>query len=157
MGRPGGSHKTFEQFGFLGDRTGIVNQRTANLRRAVVGLLTLTAWFIISNHCALGALSAAEPMQCHHDQSSPANKSGDEEMPCCKVLRATIIAPAKVPAADFTGLAPLTAWISKVVSFDDRQIQPVSYRIDTGPPFAISFAELILQRSLLSHAPPSLS
>ena len=26
--------------------------------------------------------------------------------------------------------------------------------LDTGPPRSISFAELILQRSLLSHAPP---
>jgi hypothetical protein len=27
--------------------------------------------------------------------------------------------------------------------------------LDTGPPDAHSFAELILQRSLLAHAPPS--
>ena len=27
--------------------------------------------------------------------------------------------------------------------------------LDTGPPGAFSFAELILQRSLLAHAPPS--
>jgi hypothetical protein len=26
--------------------------------------------------------------------------------------------------------------------------------LDTGPPSAFSFAELILQRSLLTHAPP---
>jgi hypothetical protein len=28
--------------------------------------------------------------------------------------------------------------------------------LDTGPPGSISFAELILQRSILAHAPPVL-
>ena len=34
---------------------------------------------------------------------------------------------------------------------------PAPLLLDTGPPGAHSFAELILQRSLLAHAPPFLA
>jgi hypothetical protein len=95
-------------------------------------------------------------MRCHGTQPAPAQKDGSEAMPCCKVLRATVITQAQAPAADFTVFSPAIAWISQFFSFDDRHIQTVSYQIDTGPPFVSSFAELILQRSLLAHAPPSL-
>ena len=76
-------------------------------------------------------------------------------MPCCKVLRATITAQAKIlqgPSVDFI---PIQHWIpAEPISTHRRQIPYQSGELDTGPP-AASFAESVLQRSILAHAPPS--
>jgi hypothetical protein len=117
-------------------------------------------WFSISNHCVLGALiaahtqSAAAQMHCHDNRPPPAN-DGDEEMPCCKILRATITAQAKILQGPSIDLLPLQPWIpAEPVAADNRQIRCESSELDTGPP-AASFAESVLQRSILAHAPPS--
>jgi hypothetical protein len=138
-----------------------VNLAQSKAIRGTVILFSVAAWLSLSNHCAVAAVigAKAQPsgMHCHDTQPAPAKNDSGEEMPCCKVLRATIITQAQAPVADLTVFSPAIAWISRVLSFDDRHIQSVSYQIDTGPPFVSSFAELILQRSLLSHAPPSLA
>src|SRR5882724_224591 len=78
--------------------------------RISVVLTTIVAWFSISNHCAVGAMVAARTqsqmaqMHCHGSQPSPSKKNGNEEMPCCKVLRATV---AKYPTVT-TGLVKFT-------------------------------------------------
>ncbi len=46
-------------------------------------------------------------------------------------------------------------WIVvELISAAETQLSPLE--LDTGPPFAGSFAESVLQRSILAHAPPSL-
>jgi len=124
-----------------------------------VVLLTLLAWFSISNHCALGALtvaktrSATAPMHCHGNQPAPSKKSNEEEMPCCKMLRATVTSEAKIVEVTSKNFVPIQDWIvAELISAPATQLSPLE--LDTGPPFADSFAESVLQRSILAHAPP---
>ncbi len=138
-----------------------MNQRTAKLSRVAVVLLTLVAWFSISSHCALGGLIAAKarsalaPMHCHDGQPLPSKKSGDEETPCCKMLRATITGQAKIVQVASKQYLPIQSWVvADVIFADEPQLHRASQELDTGPPFADSFAESVLQRSILANAPP---
>ena len=127
------------------------------IRLAVV-LTTIVAWFSISNHCAVGGLiaktnSAVAPMHCHGNQPAPSKKSGEEEMPCCKMLRATLASEAKIVEVASKSFFPIQNWIvAELISAAETQLSLLE--LDTGPPFAGSFAESVLQRSILAHAPP---
>jgi hypothetical protein len=94
-------------------------------------------------------------MHCHGNQSSPGKNAG-EEMPCCKVLRATITGEAKIlqgPSKDFL---LIQNWIpAELISADKMRVRCGSDELDTGPPLAASFAESVLQQSIFAHAPPS--
>ena len=129
------------------------------IRLAVV-LTTIVAWFSISNHCAVGGLiaktnSAVAPMHCHGNQPTPSKKSSEEEMPCCKMLLATLAGEAKVVEVASQHFVPIQTWtVAELLSAAETQLPQLE--LDTGPPFAGSFAESVLQRSILAHAPPSL-
>ena len=64
-------------------------------------------WFLISNHCVVGATVAAKTqsamtqMPCHGNQPAPAKQTGDENMPCCKVLKALEAKTLSVAPATF--------------------------------------------------------
>ena len=139
----------------------IVSHQTARLPRFFFVILTMVAWFAISNHCVLGALEAhaGKPVaHCHDHQSSPAQPGdGDQESPCCKTLRATVATPVKAPEAQPDTSLFAYEFVSQIHTYDDRQLERVSYFADTGPPGSSTFAELVLQRSMRSHAPPSLA
>jgi hypothetical protein len=126
--------------------------------RSIGVAIALCSWFAISNHCAFAALATkTDPVQdtCpFHSKPKEKPLSGAQ---CCRVLRA--IAPvatkswvrddANFSVVDFcpeerAGTEPLRAFLALSA-------------LDTGPPDVRSFAELILQRSLLAHAPPSLA
>jgi hypothetical protein len=126
-----------------------------------VVLVTLAAWLSISNHCVIGGLietksqSAMPRMHCHGNQPSPSKKSTQEEMPCCKVLRATLAGQGKIVQIASRDFLPIPNWIiAQVIFADDAQLRRLPEELDTGPPFVDSFAESVLQRSLLAHAPP---
>ena len=128
--------------------------------RLAVVLTTVAAWLSISNHCAVGALvvakaASAPRMQCHGSEPSPSKKSSDEKIPCCKLLRATVASNAKTLQAanhDFFGFQ---SWIISDIAFSGEVFSvSETHELDTGPPFARSFAESVLQRSILAHAPP---
>jgi hypothetical protein len=130
------------------------------MNRAFVALVTMAAWFAISNHCLLGAIEApvGKPVtHCHGPQPSPVKHHGsDQESPCCKTLRATLVSPVKAPAVQANEILPVAHdFISQVLAFDDLRLKRVSYFADIGPPRSFTFAELVLQRSILAHAPPS--
>ena len=153
--------KNIERLGFSGDRRSIVNHRIPTLRGLVVVTLTLAAWFSISNHCVLGGLIAAKTqsamaaMHCHGGQPLPSKKSGDEEMPCCKMLRATVTGQAKIVQVASKDYLRIQNWIvAEIIFADEPQLHRAPQELDTRPPFADSFAESVLQRSLLAHAPP---
>jgi len=123
--------------------------------------MTIVAWFSISNHCAVGEMVAAKTqpqmaqMHCHDSQPLPSKKSGDEEMPCCKVLRATLAGQGKIVQVASKDFLPIQNWIiAQIIFADEGQLRRVPQELDTGPPFAGSFAESVLQRSILAHAPP---
>ena len=142
---------------------GVVKRTRDKLIRVSIVVLTGLAWISISNHCALGALiaktnSAVAPMHCHENQPAPSKKSSGEEMPCCKLLRATI-AKDRSMVQDPVMLAQPIQYpsIVEILLFSSLQPSGILNEFDTGPPFISSFAELILQRSLFSHAPPFFS
>jgi hypothetical protein len=137
-----------------------VSQQTTGLGRFLLVMLTMVAWFSISNHCALGAIIAIETkasttaMHCHGGQPAP-SKSGDEQTPCCKVLKAVTIAKVDIGAntVDFV----LKEYPAAGLVAEISQAQTQTRGLDTGPPGALSFSESVLQRSILAHAPPALA
>jgi hypothetical protein len=73
---------------------------------------------------------------------------------CCKVLRAVAFAKDKTWARDDAqvGAANFSIQARSLTVCLLRSAAPLL--LDTGPPGALSFAELILQRSIFAHAPP---
>ena len=128
----------------------------AGVRIGVV-LMSAVAWFSISNHCALGALepkAGAVHAACHGSPVGPTKSPPKEPTPCCKSLRATVVQPiAAVTQIYFSGLPG--AWPDATIVFPERSQSHEFFELDTGPPFIESFAERVLQRSILAHAPPS--
>jgi hypothetical protein len=149
-------------FGLIEGR--VVKRMRDKLIRISIVVVTLVAWLSISNHCAVGALVTAKTqspmaeMHCHGDQPSPAKKEGGEEMPCCKVLRATIAKDRSMVQDPAMSAQPIQySAVVEILLFSSSQPPGISNEFDIGPPFAFSFAELIFERSLFSHAPPFLS
>jgi hypothetical protein len=100
--------------------------------------------------------SSTAQMHCHGSQPSPSKKSSEKEMPCCKVLRATITSDARIIELASKDFLPIQSWVvAELISADETQLHGPPQELDTGPPFAGSFAESVLQRSILAHAPPS--
>jgi len=121
----------------------------------------LFSWLVVTNHCALGMVqsalgASAEHAHCHAAKTDSGKKAPADGMrECCRSIKASMASET-------------------VVKFDPAQVQLQSYPIlaalltpvasptpevflDHGPPHAGSFAEIVLQRSLLSHAPPLLA
>lgn len=127
------------------------------LRALLIGAM-LCSWLAISNHCALAAFSIAPSATVSCPMHSPAQQKGDTGLICCKILRAAsapAIVKAVAPASQL--LNAFTADLATAVSPRDLLAQPRLVTLDTGPLGIGNFAELVLQRSLRAHAPPSLS
>ena len=122
----------------------------------------LFSWLAISNHCALGSLgknvrSAQTHARCcgRGAPQEGGTVPGSDTRECCKTLHSLPApTPAKVAKLAAEPLATALVW-----AFMDeaRSAQPMrnGQVLDSGPPLGWSFAEVVLQRSLLSHAPPS--
>ena len=128
------------------------------LRTLVVALL-MVAWLVASNHCAFGLMkrtsqTTANHATCHSCKSEPSKpqpaSGGDRE--CCKALQGLPADTAKVEAKYDTALFALLDFALTAVP--SAVAAQAVLACDTGPPRALSFAERILQRSVLSHAPP---
>ena len=112
-------------------------------------LITLVAWFLISNHCALAVISGsgAHSSHCHGCAAS----TTVEQSGCCKVLTAVVV--KSDPSVGKTALT--VSFETHIAPFTVREpSRPSRQLLDTGPPFQTSFAERVLQRSILAHAPP---
>lgn len=135
----------------------------AKTLRGSIVLLAALAWLAVSNHCALAALEGSAEMiaapTCHgmHDSHAPAKQKHEGDVECCKVLRATLPSLAKNLVAQPLSIFATQSWFVALVwmSEQPRLIRPLEW--DTGPPGSTSFAETVLQRSLLAHAPPSVA
>ena len=123
--------------------------------RSLVVFLALSAWFTLSNHCALGAIapsaeSASEMGGC--PMHSAPKKIPATKTPCCKDLRATV---AKSVAANPIALRLIGSldYAPEIFLSLSRFAIEIE-NLDTGPPVCFSFAESVLQESMLAHAPP---
>ena len=128
-----------------------VTQRTISILTVAI---SITAWFVISNHCAIGmATTEVGPAkdECpFHTKSSPAPEKPlpSSELPCCKILRAVTTAKIFVPKTFIVGAVDFGPIIIPVCP---RITVPV-LELDIGPPGKTSFVELI--GSVRAHAPP---
>jgi hypothetical protein len=126
-------------------------------RRWATVLLTITAWIFLSNHCALALSgtvvdsdSATGGCPMH---SAPAKERPAANLPCCKELRAVGTQMVKSVAAVAKELVGSRDYDAENFLPPPR-VSIAPFALDTGPPGAFSFAELVLQRSFLAHAPP---
>ena len=123
--------------------------------RGAIVLIAICSWFAISNHCLFAALATNNTAS----RECPFHSKPKEKPPagaqCCKILRAVASVPAKSWARDDTKLFDADAYRGEralAIAYSQTTLVPLS--LDTGPPGVRSFAELILHRSLLAHAPP---
>jgi hypothetical protein len=111
------------------------------------------AWLAASNHCALAALvdlRKASHACCH--ETDPGGQPPQSTMQCCNTFHVTVPAPAALPAVQLHALRP--AWLEASSIPVIVSMPACAEFCATGPPRALGFAETILNRSLLSHAPP---
>ncbi len=121
----------------------------------------MAAWFVAFDHCALASVLksplVAEPaQQSCPGHSQPEKKQSQGELPCCKSLAATT-APLKISAGYDTTSFVLQLFFPADSPLVLGHSEPRIDELDTGPPEARTFAESVLQRSILAHAPPRLS
>ena len=125
--------------------------------RCAAVAIAICSWIAVSNHCAFAAV-AAEIDKAQTDcpfHSKPAKqKEQTSQEQCCKDLRAVFFAKTKHCASDDAKFCDANFAVQAriFVVYPSRAVAPML--LDTGPPGAFSFAELILQQSLLAHAPP---
>ena len=127
--------------------------------RAAIVVVAICSWFAISNHCAFAALATkAEQVQTGCPFHSKPKEKPSAGAQCCKILRAVAPVTAKSWARDDANLSFADRHDGKsTLTTAYSHTALVLVPLDTGPPGVRSFAELILQRSLLAHAPPSLA
>jgi hypothetical protein len=119
--------------------------------------ITICSWLAISNHCAFAAVATktdSVQTECPFHSSPAKQKQQPSQLQCCKILRAVVFAQTKSWARDDAKFFDLELRVEEFVLVALLPNARASSSLDTGPPGARSFAELILQRSLLAHAPP---
>ena len=122
--------------------------------------IAIFSWIAISNHCAFAAIAAKTDLAqtaCPFHSKPEKQKEQSSQVQCCKILRAVAPTIAKSwtrSDSDFSDIDFRFEYHRLLAHFRDA-LAPLL--LDTGPPGAHSFAELILQQSLLAHAPPFLA
>lgn len=84
--------------------------------------------------------------------SAPEKEKPAVKTPCCKEIRA-LVAKCVTAGPSALRLIGLQNYAATVFNAPPRLAIAVE-ELDTGPPRSLSFAELVLQESVLSHAPP---
>jgi hypothetical protein len=132
--------------------------RTNRALRTMLLMVTLLGWAALSQRCALSQLltekKTAEVQEgccpaAPEKSPAPPSKGSD----CCKTVTVVVPENSKAPAAKVCDFEPLAVVVA-LVALQSQSLQ-AGERSATGPPPDFpSFAELVLQRSLHSHAPP---
>ncbi len=150
--------------GFSSQRHGVLRASRAIAFRWATVTLAAISWLAISNHCALGLATieshGSEAVTAHDccagEMPAKPKPAKDRNAPCCKTLRATSAIAKAWQAGDLTLASAPVDFPSAILN---APLAPKTARrpLDTGPPGVGSFAESVLQRSLLAHAPPFLA
>jgi hypothetical protein len=128
----------------------------AIVRSASVAI-AICSWFAISNHCAFAAVATktdSVQTECPFHSTPAKQKQEPSQLQCCKILRAVVFAQTKSWARDDGKFSDVGLRVEEFAHLGLSHSAQASLPLDTGPPSARSFAELILQRSLFAHAPP---
>jgi len=128
--------------------------------RCVAVAITICSWFSISNHCAFAAMatkSDSTQAACPFHSKPENQKEQTSQVQCCKVLRAVVPTISKSWTRGDGDVSDIHFPFEdcRLLAHFRDELAPLL--LDTGPPGAHSFAELILQQSLLAHAPPFLA
>jgi hypothetical protein len=127
--------------------SGFVNRM---LPRLFVILALAAAWVVASNHCALASLT---PQKGGHACCAGDLPQARETMTsCCEDLAAPLPVGAHVPVGSLHVL--FVAWMEPGEWKVSVPVRSVDRFPSHGPPGAMAFAEQVLNRSLLAHAPP---
>src|SRR5947199_8055158 len=125
--------------------------------RCVIVVIAICSWIATSNHCAFAAVAreASGPAQttCPFHSKPAKQKEQSAQVQCCKILRAVVFAQSKRWAPDEAKSLDVDARYNDFLPITLQRNTQRPLCLDTGPPAAHSFAELILQRSLFAHAP----
>jgi hypothetical protein len=128
--------------------------------RGAIVAVAICSWFAISNHCAFAGLATkTDPAQAtcpFHSKPAKQDKQSTGAQ-CCKILRAIASAQTKSWNRDDTNSSRVDLSPKESVGAERLRLPLAPQFLDTGPPRAHSFAELILQRSLFANAPPHLA
>jgi hypothetical protein len=140
----------------------VKNPPRFSLSRALGVAVLLAAWLTLSNHCALATLGhgaagarSAELHKCCAGKAPAEKEKAPSPTPgmCCKSLRVLPTdAPTKLVAAHTEVLLFEFMWTAPTAATSDPVV--AERACAAGPPEAVGFVERVLQRSLLSHAPP---
>jgi hypothetical protein len=125
--------------------------------RSLIAAITICSWIAVSNHCAFAAVASETDKaqtECPFHSKPAKQKEQSSQVQCCKILRAVVFAKTKDWARNDAKFCEANCPVSAgaFIVYSSRAVAPLL--LDTGPPHAFSFAELILQQSLLAHAPP---
>jgi hypothetical protein len=126
--------------------------------RSVGVAIAICSWIAISNHCAFAAVateSANAQGECPFHSKPAKQRQPPSQVQCCKTLHAVVVAQSKAWERDHAKFSHADFFVEAGAYLlrSRRTVAPLL--LDTGPPLrAFSFAELILQQSLLAHAPP---
>jgi hypothetical protein len=120
--------------------------------RYLTATIAIAAWIAVSNHCVFAAVAPKpESANACPFHSKPPKPHAPTE--CCKILRATTVASAKIPAPAVVDLANVQVGYAQPIFLPLPPNYSFTGRfLDTGPPGTTSFLELI--GSLQAHAPP---
>jgi hypothetical protein len=124
--------------------------------RCAVVVIAICSWFAISNHCVFAALATktgSVQTGCpFHSKPKEKQSTGAQ---CCKILRAVASVTTKSWAPQGPKLSDADRYCGqRALTGACLQTTLARQPLDTRPSGAHSFAELILQQSLLAHAPP---
>jgi hypothetical protein len=128
--------------------------------RCIGVALAICSWIAISNHCVFAAIatkSESTQSTCPFHSKPAKEKQQSSQVQCCKILRAVVLAQSKSWARDDADFFNVDRYAEERALVVCSLPTPAPLLLDTGPPDAHSFAELILQQSLFAHAPPSVA
>ena len=137
--------------------------RTNFALRVATVTVAFFAWVVLSNHCGLAEMLAVKtaPVSteehgcCNHHPAPPKDErpSPPIQQGCCKSLTVVVPDGAKLPMASLLEVIALPVeWVLVLTHAlpEESRAAPA-----TGPPPDVpGFIELVLHRSLRSHAPP---
>jgi hypothetical protein len=136
-------------------------ERSVKASMRCVGVaIAICSWIAVSNHCAFAAVAIENDKaqtECPFHTKPAKQKEQSSQVQCCKILRAVVFAKTKDWARNDAKFCDANFPLQAVAFVVDRSRAVAPLLLDTGPPGAFSFAELILQQSLLAHAPPFLA
>ena len=125
----------------------------------MIVVIAICSWIATFNHCAFAAVATKIEMrqtECPFHSKPSKQKEQPSQVQCCKILRAVVLVKAKDWARDDGRFCDVELRAEEFALNAHLHDAASGLFLDTGPPAAHSFAELILQRSLFAHAPPFL-